>query len=240
VDGGVGVMAAFGAGVVSFLSPCILPLVPGYLAFVTGLSLGELTGERRMRDVMVPSLMFVGGFSLVFVALGASASALGDLLNAYRGPLTVAGGLAVAAFGFLMLGVVKVPWLYGEARVDLARARVFGRWSAPVMGMAFALGWTPCVGPVLGSILMLAASQGGASSGALLLLAYSAGLGVPFLLTAALLGRLTGALRWMSRHARALNATAGAVLVVLGLLIATGRLAVVAGWLTRLMPGSLG
>lgn len=234
---GVGFLAAFGAGVVSFLSPCVLPLVPGYVAFLTGLSVGEIAQGQRRSDVLVPSLLFVAGFSVVFVALGASASLLGSLLKEYRDILTVAGGVLVFAFGVLLLGVFRVPWLYQEARMDLGRARSFGRWAAPVMGMAFAFGWTPCVGPVLGSILLLAGTQGGVAGGAALLLVYSAGLAVPFLATALLLGRLTGALSWVNRHSIVFNRVGGVLLMTLGVLIATGRLAVLTAWLTRLLPG---
>ncbi|HEX9092792.1 MAG TPA: cytochrome c biogenesis protein CcdA, partial [Coriobacteriia bacterium] len=147
------------------------------------------------------------------------------------------GGVLVFVFGVLMLGVFKVPWLYGEARMDLARTRSFGRWAAPAMGMAFAFGWTPCVGPVLGSILVLAGSQGGVLSGAGLLLVYSAGLAVPFLTVALLLGKLGGALKWMRRHSEAVNRGAGVLLMLLGLLIATGRMSVISAWLVRLLPG---
>lgn len=233
----VGLLAAFGAGIVSFLSPCVLPLVPGYVAFLTGLSVGEISEGQRFRDVLVPSLLFVAGFSAVFVALGASASLLGSLLKEYRHVLTIVGGVLVFAFGVLLVGLFRVPWLYREARMDLARSRSFGRWAAPVMGMAFAFGWTPCVGPVLGSILLLAGTQGGVAGGAALLLVYSAGLAVPFLATALLLGRLTGALTWVTRHSIVLNRTAGVLLMALGILITTGRLAVLTAWLARLLPG---
>ena len=233
----IGFAAAFAAGVLSFLSPCVLPLLPGYLSFITGLTTAELAaGERRSTIVLIPSLLFVLGFSAVFVALGASASVLGGLLAQYRTALTIVGGVFVFSFGLLLTGVIRVPWLYGEARLDLEKSRKYGRGASFVMGMAFAAGWTPCVGPILGTILAFAASSGSIANGAALLLAYSLGLGVPFILTALLFGQLRGLLRWVSRHAAAVNRVAGAILMVVGVLIVTGRFTVLAGWLAGLLP----
>jgi cytochrome c-type biogenesis protein len=237
MSGAVSFPLAFAAGLISFLSPCVLPLLPAYLSFMTGLTTAELSeGDRSRAQVMVPALMFVVGFSLVFVGLGASASLLGTLLSDYHDPLERLAGLAVIAFGILMLGVVKIPWLYGEARVDLAKARSFGRGAALVMGMAFAAGWTPCVGPILGSILAVASSTGSAAQGALLLLTYSAGLAVPFLLVALLFGRARPLLAWLNRHSLVVNRVAGAILIIVGVLIFFGRLGVLANYLTRVLP----
>jgi cytochrome c-type biogenesis protein len=233
VSGQVGVIAAFGAGLVSFLSPCVLPLIPGYLSFLGGLNAGDSSGARR--SLVVHSLLFVAGFTFVFVVLGASASALGALLAPYRPVLARASGVLVFAFGFLLLGVVKVPWLYGEARFDPARARSLGRFAAPVMGVAFGFGWTPCVGPILGSILALASQQGSASA-VLLLFVYSLGLGVPFVLAALLLSRITPLLRFFARHSAWISRIAGVVLMLLGAAIATGTLTQVSGLLTRWLP----
>lgn len=235
--GAVSFPLAFVAGLVSFLSPCVLPLLPAYLSFMTGLTTAELSGgDRSTAQVMVPALLFVLGFSAVFVGLGASASVLGTLLSQYRDVLEKLAGIAVVAFGVLMLGVVKIPWLYGEARVDLAKTRSFGRGAAFVMGVAFAAGWTPCVGPILGSILALAGSTGSAARGALLLLAYSAGLAVPFLLVALLFERVRPLLAWLNRHSLVVNRVAGAILVVVGVLIFFGRLGVLANSLSRVLP----
>ncbi len=236
MQGSVGIAAAFAAGIVSFLSPCVLPLIPGYLSFITGYTTTELSTTASRRAVLVPSLLFVLGFSLVFVALGASASVLGAVLLEYRTVLVKASGVLVFALGFFMLGFVKVPWLYGEARFDLSRAKTFGRAAALVMGMAFAFGWTPCVGPILGSILALAGSSGDVARGVVLLLAYSLGLGVPFVLTALLFGQLKGALSWLNRHALVLNRVAGVLLMAVGALIVSGQLSVLAGWLTSVLP----
>jgi cytochrome c-type biogenesis protein len=228
---------AFAAGLVSFLSPCVLPLLPAYLSFMTGLTTAELSeSDRPTASVMVPALLFVIGFSIIFVGLGASASLLGQLLVQYRGIIEKVAGLLVIGFGVLMLGVIKVPWLYGEMRADMGRSRSFGRGAALVMGMAFAAGWTPCVGPILGSILALASSTQSAAQGALLLLAYSAGLAVPFLLVALLFGRVKPLLAWLGRHSLAINRVAGVILIVVGVLIFSGKLGVLGSYLTRVIP----
>jgi cytochrome c-type biogenesis protein len=237
VNGSVGFVAAFVAGLLSFLSPCVLPLIPAYLSFMTGLTTAELAGgEKSTARVMVPALLFVAGFSIVFVGLGASASVLGEFLTQYRSIVEKVGGVVVIAFGLLMLGIVKIPWLYGEARADMTVSRRFGRGAALVMGMSFAAGWTPCVGPILGSILALAASSGDIAHGVLLLMAYSLGLGVPFLLVAALFDRSTPLLRWLNRHSLVINRVAGLMLIVVGALILSGRLGALATWLTKVVP----
>ena len=237
VSNSIGFLAAFVAGLLSFLSPCVLPLIPGYLSFMTGLTASELADEDRpTAKVMIPAALFVLGFSLVFVALGASASVLGQFLSDHRRLIEEIAGIAVVFFGVYMLGVIKVPWLYGEARLDMGKSRSFGRAAAVVMGMAFAAGWTPCVGPILGSILALAASTGSIGIGALLLLVYSLGLGLPFLLVAFLFGRLTPVLRWLNARSLIVSRVAGALLIGIGLLIFSGRLAVLALWLSRFVP----
>ncbi len=232
----VGFIAAFGAGAISFLSPCVLPLVPGYLSFVTGITPVQLERGTRVRDVLLPSLLFVLGFSIVFVAFGASASALGAALAQFRPVLVRVAGVVVFLLGFFLLGLVRIPWLYGEARFDMGGAKKLGRWSAPVVGMAFAFGWTPCVGPILGAILGLAGSTGDVRKGIALLAAYSAGLGVPFVLTALVFGRARTALRWASERSEVLNRIAGLVLMAMGVLIATDRMSVIARWLVRTFP----
>lgn len=198
---------------------------------------GVETRAIPLADVMIPALLFVAGFSVIFIALGASASVLGQFLREYRDLLERVAGVVVFAFGFFMLGIIKVPWLYGEARFDMGRTRGFGRAAALVMGMAFAAGWTPCVGPILGSILALAGSTGSVAKGALLLMAYSLGLGLPFLAVALLFGRVGPVLRWLGRHSLVINRVAGALLMAVGLLIFSGRLGVVSSWLTSVLPG---
>jgi len=233
----VPLLTAMGAGFLTFLSPCVLPLIPGYVAFMTGMSASELTAEdRKLSAILVPSLLFVAGFSIVFVALGASASAVGSFLSANRRVFETVAGVIIIVLGFFMLGIVKVPWLYGEARFEMQKARRFGGLAALVMGMAFAFGWSPCVGPILGSILMMAANSAEVGRGALLLGAYSLGLGVPFVLVAVMLGRVKPLLNWLNRHALVINRVAGAVLMLLGVLILTGWIAPVVGFLSRFVP----
>jgi len=237
MGGSVGVAAAFAAGVVSFLSPCVLPLIPGYLSFITGFTPAQLAEERpSTRAVLVPSLLFVAGFSFVFVALGASASVLGGFFSDYRDILVKIAGVLVFVLGFFMLGLIKAPWLYGETRFDLGKARSFGSAAALIMGAAFAFGWTPCVGPILTSILALAGSSGSVAQGALLLLVYSLGLGLPFIAVALLFGRLRSTLSWLNRHSLTINRVAGVLLMLVGALIFTGQLMRLAGWLTVVLP----
>lgn len=229
--------AALGAGFITFLSPCVLPLIPGYIAFMTGMTTAELTAEdRKVSAILVPSLLFVLGFSIVFVALGASASVVGSFLSQYSSVLEKVAGVIIMLLGFFMLGIIKVPWLYGEARFEMQKAKRFGSFAALLMGMAFAFGWSPCVGPVLGSILMVAANSAEVGRGALLLAIYSLGLGVPFVLVALLLGRVKPVLNWLNRHALIINRVAGGILMVLGLLILTGWIGPVVGWLSMFIP----
>lgn len=243
----VSYLGAFAAGLLSFLSPCVMPLIPAYLSFLTGLTVAELSdatdgeqeagsGATSRADVLVPALLFVLGFSIVFVGLGATASVLGRVLTDYRDIIGKVAGVVVIAFGILMLQIIRVPWLYGEARMDMGKARGFGRGASVVMGMAFAAGWTPCVGPILGTILALAASTGDAGRGALLLLVYSLGLGLPFVAVAVLFGRVKPLLAWLNRHSLVISRVAGVLLILVGVLIFTGRLGVLAGWLTRVLP----
>lgn len=237
MSSGIVPFAALGAGVLTFVSPCILPLIPAYIAFMTGVATGAGEGKRRRAPrVLMQALLFVLGFTLVFVGLGASASALGGILARGSEVLDVIAGVLFVVFGVLMLGVIKVPWLYAEARFDMARTRRFGGLAALVMGMAFAFGWSPCVGPILGSILMMAADTAEAGKGAALLAIYSLGLGVPFVLTALLLDRLAQPLSWLKRHALVINRVAAVVLIVVGVLIALGQMGVLAGALSRVIP----
>lgn len=232
-----GLLAAMGAGVLTFISPCVLPLIPGYLAFMTGMSAADLRdSDRKLSAVLGPSLLFVLGFSTVFVALGASASALGSFLLSNRAVFETVAGVVIVLLGFFMLGIVKVPWLYGEARFEMQKTRRFGGLAALVMGMAFAFGWSPCVGPILGSILMMAANSAEVGRGALLLGAYSLGLGVPFVAVALMLGRVRPLLDWVSRRSLVINRVAGAVLMLLGLLILTGWMGSVVGLLSGFIP----
>lgn len=234
-------VGAFAGGVLSFLAPCVLPLIPGYLSFMTGLSVSEIkSGESANRSILVPSILFTLGFTVVFVLIGAAAGFASGVLRPvmiqYQATLGIVSGVLVALIGVLLLGVIKVPWLYGEARFEMAKSRRFGRAAAFVMGMAFGFGWTPCVGPILAVILGMAAQTGDAVRSASMLFVYSLGLALPFLLTAVFFGRLTGALKWFNMHSGAISRVAGGVLVVMGVLMATGQLGRLSALLIQAVP----
>lgn len=219
---GVGVLAAMFAGLVSFLSPCVLPLVPGYLSAVTGVSAVELD-RAPARRVLGPSLLFVASFSAIFIVLGLTATSVGGALNGSRDALEkVSGGLMVA-MGLFFMASLFVTRLNREWRVDALMARA-GRGGPLVAGAAFAVAWTPCVGPTLGAILSAAALAESTGRGAMLLVFYSAGLAIPFLMTALAFSKMTSAFAVVKRHYRLIMASGGAVLVVMGVLIWTGEL----------------
>ena len=236
---GVSVAMAFLAGVVSFLSPCVLPLVPGYVSYVTGQSLDGLT-EGTASAVRVRALglsaSFVTGFSLVFIALGASATALGQLLLSYRYEANFVAGAIVIAFGLVMTGLLRLSWLHRDLRFvgHIEGGRTTG---AVLLGAAFAFAWTPCIGPILGAILAISAAPLSGASGPALLALYAAGLGVPFLLVAAFAGSLLPRLRRMRRAGRALQVAAGAVMVLMGVAMITGYLSSFGFWLLETFPG---
>jgi cytochrome c-type biogenesis protein len=235
----IGFVTAFVAGVISFLSPCVLPLVPGYVSFVAGSSLEDLRDGAASRiQALSLAATFVLGFTVVFVALGASATALGQVLLSYRYELGMVAGVVVILFGLHMLGLTPFSLMNREARfhVEMGGGRVL---SAFLLGIAFAFGWTPCIGPVLGAILTLGASTADVTKGALLLAIYSLGLGLPFLLAALFTGALLGRLRALGRTGRNLQRAAGGLLVVMGLLMVTGRLEQIAYWMLETFP-SLG
>jgi cytochrome c-type biogenesis protein len=236
VNAQVGLGAAFLAGLVSFVSPCVLPMVPAYASFLAGLARGGEGDGPQVRSLVVSALLFVAGFTAVFVVLGSTASIAGMALAPYRALLGRLAGVLIIVFGVIMLGVVRLPALYREVRIDPARARGLGAWAAPAMGAAFVFGWTPCVGPILGSILVLAGSGSSVSAGAALLVAYSVGLGVPFVLFAVFLGRLTPLLRWLERHSEVVSRVGGAVLIIFGILLVTGTLQQVVAPFARLVP----
>jgi cytochrome c-type biogenesis protein len=232
----LGLFVAFAAGLLSFLSPCVLPLVPSYIGFLTGMSLPEMDGRRRV--ALGHALLFVLGFSLVFVLLGASATALGRALNYYQLWLQRVGGVLIIGFGLVCLGVIKVGFLSQERRVQVEQKPV-GYLGSALVGMAFGAGWTPCIGPVLGAILGLAATAHDLSRGMLLLAAYSAGLAVPFLIAAVALDAF---LDWFQRFRRYLPwvmRVSGVLLVFVGVLMVTGEFTRLAGWLQQFTPDVL-
>jgi cytochrome c-type biogenesis protein len=271
----LGLLVAFGAGMLSFISPCVLPLVPGYVSMVSGLSAAELQAlrptavaapvpvsvgaggsggsaetapvatlpaaapptatelARQRAHLLRGILLFIAGFTVVFTALGASASSVGHLLLTHQKQLETASGLLIVAFGALLVAMasgLRLPrFIVGERRFDV-RPSLLGAWAPPVMGVAFAFAWTPCIGPVLGSVLALAAGTGGSTtSGIALLLAYSLGLGVPFLLFGLAFGRMTDLLARVRSRLRVVNLVGGVILIVFGILLVTGNVAVLSG-----------
>jgi cytochrome c-type biogenesis protein len=240
LEGGtVGLAAAFAAGLVSFLSPCVLPLVPAYVSYVAGQpshALQDGTDSRGRIGAAMLSAFFVLGFSTVFIALGASATAVGRLLLQYRYEANIIGGAIVIAFGLLMIGMTRgLPWLQRDFRFH---PRLAGGHPAAayVLGLAFGFGWTPCIGPVLGAILTVSAVQTTVSGGVALLSFYAAGLGVPFLLAALFTRELAGRLKGLSRFGMVLQIAAGLILVLMGIAMITGQLSAFAFWLLRTFP----
>lgn len=220
----VSLLVAFGAGLISFFSPCVAPLVPGYVSFVSGVSVQDLGSGRpgQHRRVLASTLLFVLGFSLVFVLLGASASLLGGLLDEYRRPLGRISGGVMILMGLVVIGLLRAPVFLREHRFHL-QGNSFRGAGTVLLGMAFGFGWTPCVGPILASILFYAGTAETVGHGALLLSVYSLGLGVPFVLTGVGFTRMLGVFGWARRHYHAINVGSGALLVAVGLLFVTER-----------------
>ncbi len=229
----LGFLVAFVAGLLSFLSPCVLPLVPSYVGFITGMTLPEVEGRRRV--AFVHALLFVAGFSLVFVLLGASATALGRALNHYQVWLQRVGGVLIIGFGLLCLGVFKLGMLSQERRLHLERKPV-GYLGSALVGMAFGAGWTPCIGPVLGGILGLAATASDVSRGMQLLAVYSAGLAIPFLIAAVAVDSFLDWFQKFRRYLPWVMRLSGVLLIVVGFLLLTGEFTRLAGWLQGLTP----
>jgi cytochrome c-type biogenesis protein len=234
----VTIAAALAAGMLSFLSPCVLPLVPPYLIYLTGTSLERLadaeTEPQVRRETIVAAFLFVLGFSTVFVALGASASALGALLRAYSYVLGKIAGIVIIIMGLHFLGVTPIAWLMREKRLDLAKP--VGLWGAYVMGLAFAFGWTPCIGPILSAILAIAGSEGSVARGTALLAVYSLGLGVPFIIAALALEPFAAFLARFRRHLSVVEKTMGGLLIVAGVAFFSGWITDLGSWLIQAFP----
>jgi cytochrome c-type biogenesis protein len=223
-------LTALAAGILSFLSPCILPLVPVYLANIAGASV--LTPDLPdRRNIFLHTISFIVGFSLVFIALGASLGLLGAA--APQGVLEKVAGVLLIAFGIFLIAAAKIPWLNYERRLDFARAKGTGYLRSLLIGVIFSLGWIPCVGPILGGILALAASSQTAWRGVYLLLAYCLGLGLPFIAVSLALGAASRYIKWLSRHSFVTSTVAAILLVSIGILMLTGYLEYLGG----LMPG---
>lgn len=230
----VGLVIAFAAGAASFLSPCVLPLLPGYLAYLSGMSLEVVrSGAAPVRRLLAPTLLFVAGFSTIFVALGASASLAGSLVRQYQLGLTRAAGVVVILMGLAFMGLIPLPFLYRERRLDIRTSRTLpGNY---LMGLAFGLGWTPCIGPTLGATLAIAAQVDRVREGIVLLGVYSLGLGIPFVLSALGVSRLTAAVGFFRRHQKAILRVSGGLLVGFGVLLLTNRVYVISAWMQRWM-----
>ncbi len=229
---------AFGAGVLSFLSPCVLPLVPSYLGFITGMSLEELSAGGRRRAALTHALLFVLGFSLIFLALGASATYVGQILLRWQTWIARIGGLLIIVFGLHLLGVLRIAPLMRERRVQM-QSRPAGYLGAVAAGVVFGAGWTPCIGPVLGALLTYASTRATMASGMLLLGAYALGLAVPFLLAAFATGTFLGASRRMRTLIPTLEKVSGAMLVLAGVLLASGTFSVLSAYFLKMTPDFL-
>lgn len=230
---------AFLAGLISFLSPCVLPLVPPYLCYLAGVSLDQLVGRSdevvARRTVFASALAFVLGFTTIFVLLGATASAVGQLVARHLDVLAVVGGIIIIIMGLHFLGVFKIGLLHRQARWEV-RNHPAGPLGSYLVGLAFAVGWTPCIGPVLGTILLVAGSEGSVASGAGLLAVYSLGLGLPFLAAGLFAGPFIHAMGRFRRHVATVEKTMGALLVVTGVLFVTGQMTALSFWLLSLFP----
>jgi cytochrome c-type biogenesis protein len=236
----VSLMAAFLAGLVSFISPCVLPIVPGYLSFISGVNVAQFKEGGAPRDlvrrVVLTSLAFVLGFSTVFVALGAAATLVGSLLQEHKRTLGMIGGVIIIVLGLHTAGLFKIQWLLAEKRASV-QSRPLGLVGAYVVGLAFAFGWTPCIGPILGAILLYASQQETVTQGVVLLSAYSAGLGIPFLLSALAVNWFFKASGGLRKSMRVVEVASGVLLIGVGLLLVTDRLTLIAQWFTKLFPG---
>ncbi|HEY2756586.1 MAG TPA: cytochrome c biogenesis protein CcdA [Pseudolabrys sp.] len=238
MNGNVTYLAALIAGLVSFLSPCVLPLVPPYLVFLAGTSLERFADKepepRVKRETVLASVLFVLGFSTVFVALGASASVIGSLIRAYSGPLATIAGVVIIVMGLHFLGLTKIGLLHREKRMQVTKP--VGLWGAYVIGLAFAFGWTPCIGPILAAILAVAASSETVAKGASLLAVYSLGLGIPFVIAAFAIEPFAAFLARFKRYLHRVEQAMGALLVLTGIAFLTGSINQMSVWLLEVFP----
>jgi len=228
-------IGAFIAGLLSFLSPCVLPLVPGYISLISGVGVEELQAQDRkpFRTIMLHSVMFIAGFSLVFIVLGALATSVGQLLVQYKRPLTYAAGVVIIVFGLHLTGIFKITALYSDKRMHSVKGGSTP-WGAFLIGFAFAFGWTPCIGPILTVILTFAASQETVLKGVLLLAIYSAGLAVPFLLTSLGIERFLAFYSRFRTHLHTVEVVSGVLLIAIGALILTRHFTMLSGYLSFL------
>jgi cytochrome c-type biogenesis protein len=239
LNGNVSLLAAFAAGFLSFISPCVLPLIPGYISFVSGVSVDEMRSDAppaaSRLQVFFTSLAFVLGFSLVFIALGASATAVGKFMFSKLPLLSKLAGVVLIIFGLHTMGVFRLAWLDTEKRVHQQR-KPAGPLGAMLVGVAFAFGWTPCIGPILGGILAIAGSKNTVAEGVTLLAVYSLGLGIPFLITSLAINQFFGAAKRIRKYYHAIELTSGALLIAIGVLILTGQLTIIVRYLQPYLP----
>jgi cytochrome c-type biogenesis protein len=233
----VGFVVAFGAGMASFLSPCVLPLVPSYLSLMSGLSATEMQVSTKtdQRTMLRAALLFVAGFTVVFAGFEAGASALGRTLQAHQTGLTQVAGVVIIVMGLAFSGVIRPSWLMRERRFHVLPSSL-GSFAPPLMGMAFAFGWTPCIGPALSAVLALSNTGSTLARGEAMLLCYSLGLGVPFIASGLAFARLAGVFTWIKAHLRAVNLVSGLLLATLGVLLLTDNIHRLSNWFIKL-PG---
>lgn len=234
----VSIPAALAAGIISFLSPCVLPLVPPYLIYLTGATIEHVANDEEprvsKRAVMLSALAFVLGFSTVFVALGASASLIGGFIRAWSAQLSIVAGIAIILMGLHFLGLTRIGFLMREGRLPIPKP--VGLWGAYVMGLAFAFGWTPCIGPILAAILSVAASETTVTKGAGLLAVYSAGLGIPFLIAAFMVEQFSSVLARMKKRLATVERVMGVLMILVGIGFLTGAVTDVSIWLLETFP----
>ncbi len=231
--GQLGILIAFSAGLLSFLSPCVLPLVPSYITFITGMTLEDM--QQTKRETILHALVFVCGFSLIFLALGAGATVFGQLMLRYRDWISRIGGALIIVFGLYMLGVFNFAFMMKDTRLHLSDKPI-GYLGTLVVGIAFGAGWSPCIGPILGAILTMAANEADLQRGLVLLAAYSAGLAVPFLLAAVMVERFLKVFAKVRHQMVWVNRIAGTMLVIVGILMVTNRFTMLSSWLQDLTP----
>lgn len=235
----VNIITAFAFGILSFVSPCVLPIVPGYLSFISGVSFDEMQAVANVaavrRRILLNALLFVAGFSVVFIALGASATAVGQFLHEQLATISKVAGVIIVILGLHMTGLVRIPFLNYEKRFH-TKGKPLGLLGAFVVGLAFAFGWTPCIGPILAVILAIASQQETIGEGIVLLTAYSLGLGIPFILTGLSLSVFTTVFNRVKMHLRKFEIASGILLILVGILIMTNYLTILSGYLARWFP----
>lgn len=232
---GLAALIALAGGVLSFLSPCVLPIVPPYLAFMGGSSIDDMA-EGRDKGVIVKAIFFVMGLSTVFIFLGFAASAFGQVFLQYQREMAIAAGVVIIIFGLHFLGLLRIPLLYREARFD-AGDRGGSLFGAYILGLAFAFGWTPCIGPILGTILSLAAQEDSISRGVILMAFYAVGLGIPFILAAMFMRKFLSSMGRLKKHMGLIEKVMGGLLLVVGVMLVTGLFTEMSFWLLETFPG---